>query len=76
MITLLHLIAGTEDTNLYHRGGPEGAQWAASEAQKLLPYPSNAQLEELDDAFIARNLSPGGCADLLAATYFLHSLPI
>ena len=76
VITLLHLIAGTEDTNLYHRGGPEGAQWAASEAQKLLPYPSNAQLEELDDAFIARNLSPGGCADLLAATYFLHSLPI
>ena len=76
VITLLRLIAGTEDTNLYHRGGPEGAQWAASEAQKLLPYPSNAQLEELDDAFIRRNLSPGGCADLLAATYFLHSLPI
>ena len=28
----------------------------------------------IDDHFIARNLSPGGCADLLAVTYFLHSL--
>ena len=30
--------------------------------------------EALDDAFIARNLSPGGCADLLAVTYFLHRI--
>jgi len=25
-------------------------------------------------AFIERNLSPGGCADLLAATLFVHAL--
>ena len=37
-------------------------------------FPAPAQIEALDDAFIARNLSPGGCADLLAATYFLDSL--
>ena len=40
------------------------------------PCPTQAQLEALDDAFISRNLSPGGCADLLAVTYFLHSLLI
>ena len=73
-IALLHLIANAQDTNLYHRGGCDGAQWSAAAAKSLLPHPSNGQIAELDDAFIARNLSPGGCADLLAATYFLYSL--
>ena len=76
-VTLLHLISQVQDTNLYHRGGAKGADWATNSAQVLLqssPYPSVSQIEELDDDFIARNLSPGGCADLLAVTYFLHSL--
>lgn len=76
-ITLLHLITQVEDTNLYHRGGREGAAWAAQSAKMLLqasPYPPIQLIERLDDSFIAQNLSPGGCADLLAVTYFLHSL--
>ena len=76
-ITLVHLIARVEDTNLYHRGGPEGAAFAKSAARRLLqetPWPTPAQLESLDDAFITKNLSPGGCADLLAATCFLHRI--
>jgi len=76
-ITLLHLIAHVQDTVLFHRGGPEGAAFAADSVRKLLartPAPSHAEIEALDDAFTARNLSPGGCADLLAATYFLHAL--
>ena len=32
------------------------------------------RLEQLDRQFIEKNLSPGGSADLLAATYFLHFL--
>ena len=75
--TLLQLIANVTDTNLYQRGGEAGARWAAAAASKLLsvtPYPPVEQIEALDDAFIVRNLSPGGCADLLAVTYFLHSL--
>ena len=85
-VTLLHLIANVEDTNLLHRGGPEGAAWARAAAASLLSSCSGAQcapqagvptLEQiaaLDAEFIARNLSPGGCADLLAVTLFLMSL--
>lgn len=74
---LLHLIAMVTDTNLYHRGGKQGAQWAMQAAATLLeadPYPDMQQIETLDDAFISRNLSPGGCADLLAVTYFLSRI--
>ena len=35
-VTLLHLIANVEDTNLLHRGGPEGAAWARAAAAALL----------------------------------------
>lgn len=35
-VTLLHLIANVEDTNLLHRGGPEGAAWAREQAAELL----------------------------------------
>ena len=31
-------------------------------------------IEEMDDEFIKRRLSPGGSADLLAITYFLSSI--
>ena len=69
---LVGLIAQVEDTNLYHRGGDRGAAFAKESAKKLGAFPIIAQIKALDDAFIARNLSPGGCADLLAATCFLH----
>ena len=34
--------------------------------------PSRAEIEALDQKFISENLSPGGCADLLALTLLLH----
>lgn len=71
---LIQLIAQVEDSNLYHRGGEEGAAFAKNAAKALGDWPTIAQMEELDDAFIARNLSPGGCADLLAVTCFLYRL--
>lgn len=76
-ITLLYLISNVKDTNLYHRGGIKGAEAVMEATKKLLsefPEPSKNQIEALDDAFIKKNLSPGGCADLLAITYFLYSL--
>lgn len=73
--TLLHLISRVEDTCMIHRGGLDSAREAAQKARLLLSAdPGPAEIEALDDWFIHRNLSPGGCADLLAVTYFIHSL--
>ncbi len=68
---LLHLIARGTDSNVLARGGEEQAAWAAEEARRLLPRPDREAVLTLDQAFISRNLSPGGCADLLAVSYFL-----
>ncbi len=76
-VTLLHLIAKVEDTNLLHRGRKEGAAWAKQAAVALITdgrVPSLEEIAELDRQFIERNLSPGGCADLLAVTLFLERL--
>lgn len=71
---LIQLIAQVEDSNLYHRGGEEGAAFAKEAAKTLGQFPAMEQIQAMDDAFIRKNLSPGGCADLLAATLFLHKL--
>jgi len=73
-ITLLHLMANTDDTNLIHRGSRKRQLEIRQEIGELLrqdPYPEVETIEELDSAFIQENLSPGGSADLLAMTYFL-----
>ena len=74
-VALLHLIARGTDTNMIKRGGEDGAVWGTEAAAQLLrtaQFPTREQISALDEAFIARNLSPGGCADLLAVTLFLH----
>lgn len=78
--TLIHLIANVDDTNLLARGGASGAQYAKDAAREFLAAHSpfdpdyQAALSGLDRAFISRNLSPGGCADLLSAAWFLDSV--
>lgn len=75
--TLLALITATEDTNLIHRSSLEQQKAVAENLANLIkenPYPSKEILKQLDDNFIEKNLSPGGCADLLAITYFIHLL--
>lgn len=74
---LLALIANITDTNLIHRSCFAEQQAVAATIGDLIkktPYPTKKVLEQLDDSFITKNLSPGGCADLLAITYFLHFL--
>jgi holo-ACP synthase/triphosphoribosyl-dephospho-CoA synthase len=74
-IALLHLIARGEDTNMIARGGPALAGEAVSLVREELrrePRPAAARIRELDERFIRDGLSPGGCADLLAVSYFLH----
>lgn len=72
--TLLYLIAHVEDTNMISRGGLRLAQIAREKVSAFLPRPTIVQLQNLDHWFIENNLSPGGCADLLAAVCFLHRL--
>ena len=80
LYTLLRLMAQVEDSTVLHRGGPEGLRWMQREASSFLTaYPvltANAleELSCLNAAFIRRNLSPGGCADLLCAAIFLYRL--
>lgn len=75
LLALLALLAEVEDTNLLHRGGPEGLRFVQEQARRILDGPAEARragLEALDGACIARNLSPGGCADLLALALLLR----
>ena len=78
-ITLLHLISHVDDTNMLHRGGPQAHKEIKAGLSAFLEgRPSiEAALDkarELDKSFIERNISPGGCADLLAFTWLLHFL--
>ena len=79
--TLLALLGRVTDTNMIARGGMEKAVAAKAAALSLWPWdtvpdrlPPLKAMEELDQQFIADNLSPGGCADLLAISYFLFYL--
>ena len=74
---LLAMLAATTDTNMIARSDYETQQRIAEETAALLqktPFPEESVLKQMDKAFIARNLSPGGTADMLAMTYFLHLL--
>jgi triphosphoribosyl-dephospho-CoA synthase len=76
------LIAAVGDTNIMHRGGIEGARYAADAAEAFLaaggvgaPHWCERAARVHGD-FIDRNLSPGGCADLLAMTLFVDALEL
>ena len=76
LTVLLWLMAHTEDSNLYHRGGVEGAAFVKAQAAAILAAPPKqrtALTQALDDALISRWLSPGGSADLLALALFLNN---
>ncbi len=76
-VVLLHLIRSVDDTSLYKRGGEDGVKYARSYAARLIEggkIPKREELVAMDAEFIKRGLSPGGCADLLAITYFLYAL--
>jgi triphosphoribosyl-dephospho-CoA synthase len=73
------LIAVLEDTNLLHRGGLSGLRFARREAQRFLDDGGvgNPAWREracsVHEGFVARWLSPGGSADLLAMTLFIDA---
>ncbi|MBW8760046.1 MAG: triphosphoribosyl-dephospho-CoA synthase, partial [Burkholderiales bacterium] len=75
--TLFELMAQLDDTNLAHRGGLQGLRWAQQQARDFLAAGGAARPDAIDHAqrlhaaFVARRLSPGGTADLLAAACWL-----
>lgn len=78
--TLFTLMAELSDTNVYHRGGAEGARIVRETSLRFLERGGTAAAGWEADAvaahrvFVAHRLSPGGAADLLAATCFVHAL--
>ena len=77
---LLNIMARLEDTCVLYRGGAEGlaiVRKGASDAL-LAGGPGSVAGElamlRLDQELLIRNISPGGAADLLAATLFLDAL--
>lgn len=75
---LFALMGHISDTNLYHRGGEEGAMTVRRHARAFMARGGTAcgdwEAEALacHRAFVAGRLSPGGAADLLAAACFVH----
>lgn len=72
--TLFALMASIDDTTVLYRGGLEAGSFVRRSAADFLADGGCrqpgwfAKAEALHRAFIARNLSAGGCADLLACT--------
>ncbi len=74
------LLAHLDDTNLLHRGGVEGLAFVHRRAREfkdagdVLANDALARAEAIHREFIARRLSPGGSADLLATAMFVHEI--
>jgi triphosphoribosyl-dephospho-CoA synthase len=74
---LLAIMASLDDTCLLHRAGMTGLQAGQRGARRVLAAGGSstaagqAALNALERALVALNASPGGAADLLAATLFL-----
>ncbi len=75
--TLITLMSVTEDTNLLSRGGADALSLVKERASALLERHTQpdasfiAEVEKLDEELTGLGLSPGGSADLLAASLFL-----
>ena len=71
---LLLIMSQLDDTNVIHRVGYDEAQQVKQEALNLHDNYSTAGMEAMNRDYIARNISPGGSADMVALTIFIHSI--
>jgi triphosphoribosyl-dephospho-CoA synthetase len=77
---LLSIMTAVEDTTVLHRCGVVGlvtTRRAASEALRVggVTTPAGRRaIETMNRQFIELGISPGGCADLLAGTFFVYDV--
>lgn len=87
--TLLHIMCDLDDTNVIYRTDLATAEEVKLEARALLDSFSKAHtaedkekriaaellaLKDMDKRYTARNISPGGAADMLSLTIFIGSI--
>ncbi|MDN7047786.1 triphosphoribosyl-dephospho-CoA synthase [Lactiplantibacillus plantarum] len=73
------LYASVDDTNVIHRSSLAVLRDFQNEARQALAAPmveESPAFQQLNQMAVKYQISPGGCADLFAATYFLHNLNI
>lgn len=74
-MTLIHIMAHAHDTNIISRHDVKTADEVMTLARGMIESGFGIEdIRRLDGEFIAGWISPGGAGDLLAVTYFLHSL--
>lgn len=76
LTVLVHLMARVADTNVWHRGGQQGLDTVRQGAEKVVSLGLHSTagqqaLNELCEHCVQHHLSPGGCADILAAVLFI-----
>ena len=77
---LLAIMSRLDDTCVLYRGGIEALNFAKARARAVVRAggygspPGRIEASDLGRALIARRVSPGGSADLLAATIFLDAV--
>lgn len=72
--TLLRIMCDLDDTNVIYRTNLATAEEVKQEARALLDSFSKAALKDMDRRYTARNISPGGAADMLSLTIFIGSI--
>lgn len=72
--TLLRIMCDLDDTNVIYRTDLATAEEVKQEARALLDSFEEAVLKDMDRRYTARNISPGGAADMLSLTIFIGSI--
>lgn len=76
-VALLYLLAHVDDTNIIARSNPETGRMVRQMVSEKISENKNIVdllqfAGELDSYFVKNHLSPGGCADLLAISFFVY----
>ena len=73
LCALVSLMACLPDSNILRRRGQDALENVQERCTELIRNGfTRADLERMNEDFVRENISPGGSADLLALTYFLH----